>query len=118
MSRGYGTQWLAARACAVTWLLATLYCLPALAATWTVEGRVVGVSDGDTITVFDGAKVQHKMRLAGIDAPEKGQAFGERARESLSRLVFDRQVEGRGAQPQEGSLRSRGLQGDARCDRR
>ena len=39
---------------------------------------MVGVSDGDTITVLNDAKVQHKIRLAGIDAPEKGQAFGER----------------------------------------
>ena len=48
--------------------------------------------DGDTITVLDRAKVQHKIRLAGIDAPEKGQAFGNASKESLSRLVFDRQV--------------------------
>jgi endonuclease YncB( thermonuclease family) len=63
------------------------------AAEWVVEGRVVGISDGDTITVLDRVKVQHKIRLAGIDAPEKGQAFGDRAKESLSRLVFDGQVE-------------------------
>jgi endonuclease YncB( thermonuclease family) len=37
----------------------------------TVTGRVVGVADGDTITVLDADKVQHKIRLAGIDAPEK-----------------------------------------------
>ena len=58
-----------------------------------IEGRVVGVSDGDTITVLDRAKVQHKIRLAGIDAPEKGQAFGNASKENLSRLVFDSQVE-------------------------
>lgn len=63
------------------------------AASWTVEGRVVGISDGDTITVLDRTKVQHKIRLAGIDAPEKGQAFGNASKESLSRLAFDRQVE-------------------------
>jgi endonuclease YncB( thermonuclease family) len=60
------------------------------AALWVVEGRVVGVSDGDTITLLDRAKVQHRIRLSGIDAPEKGQAFGDRSKESLSRLVFDR----------------------------
>jgi endonuclease YncB( thermonuclease family) len=65
------------------------------AASWTIEGRVVGVSDGDTITVLDVSKAQHKVRLAGIDAPEKGQAFGNASKESLSRLVFDRQVEAR-----------------------
>jgi endonuclease YncB( thermonuclease family) len=56
------------------------------------SGRVVGVSDGDTITVLDQAKKQHKVRLGGIDAPEKGQAFGDRAKESLSRLVYDKSV--------------------------
>ena len=55
-------------------------------------GRVVGVTDGDTVTVLDTAKAQHKVRLAGIDAPEKGQPFGERAKENLSRLVFGRDV--------------------------
>lgn len=58
----------------------------------TVTGQVVGVTDGDTITVLDADKVQHKIRLAGIDAPEKKQAFGNRSKESLSDLVFDKTV--------------------------
>ena len=41
-----------------------------------LEARVVGVTDGDTVTVLDANKVQHKVRLAGIDAPEKDQPFG------------------------------------------
>ena len=36
----------------------------------TLIGRVVGVNDGDTITILDADKVQHKIRLAGIDAPD------------------------------------------------
>ncbi len=60
---------------------------PAFAATWVVEGRVVGVSDGDTLTVLDSEKKQHKVRINGIDAPEKGQAFGERARQSLAQMA-------------------------------
>jgi len=68
---------------------------PAFAATWVVEGRVVGISDGDTITVLDDSKSQHKVRIAGIDAPEKGQAFGERSTQNLSALVFDKRVEAR-----------------------
>jgi len=58
----------------------------------TITGLVVGVSDGDTITVLDANKVQHKIRLAGIDAPEKKQAFGNRSKESLSALAFDKTV--------------------------
>lgn len=56
------------------------------------EGRVVGVADGDTITVLDSTNTQHKIRLSGIDAPEKKQAYGQRSKESLSALVFDKPV--------------------------
>lgn len=65
--------------------------LPAGAA--TLIGKVVGVSDGDTITVLDAGKVQHKIRLAGIDAPEKAQAFGQSSKEHLSDSVFGKQVQ-------------------------
>ena len=55
-------------------LAAFLLCLAATGA-WadTLIGRVVGVADGDTITVLDAANQQHKIRLGGIDAPEKNQ---------------------------------------------
>lgn len=58
----------------------------------TLEGKVVGISDGDTITVLNSAKTQHKIRLAGIDAPEKAQAFGVRSKQHLSDLVFGKSV--------------------------
>jgi len=58
----------------------------------TLTGRVVGVADGDTITVLDAGKRQHKIRLQGIDAPEKAQPFGQRSKENLSRLVFGKDV--------------------------
>jgi len=58
----------------------------------TLSGRVVGVSDGDTITVLDADYTQYKIRLSGIDAPEKKQAFGQRSKEHLSDLVFGKQV--------------------------
>ncbi|MBM4149072.1 MAG: micrococcal nuclease [Lentisphaerae bacterium] len=58
----------------------------------SIEGRVVGVHDGDTLTVLDADKVQHKVRLAGIDAPEKKQAFGEKAKLALSGKVFGKPV--------------------------
>lgn len=62
----------------------------ASAASWVVQGRVVGVSDGDTFTLLDRDNRQHKIRLAGIDAPEKGQAFGEQSRQNLAALAFQR----------------------------
>ena len=74
---------------ALACLLLVLAC-PVEAATFT--GQVVSVADGDTITVLDAAKVQHKIRLAGIDAPEKKQPFGNRSKESLSELVFSKTV--------------------------
>jgi endonuclease YncB( thermonuclease family) len=58
-----------------------------------IHGRVVGVSDGDTVTVVDGNSTQYKIRLTGIDAPEKAQAYGQKAKESLSDLVFGKSVE-------------------------
>jgi endonuclease YncB( thermonuclease family) len=58
----------------------------------TLTGIVVGVSDGDTITVLDAERQQHKIRLSGIDAPEKEQPFGQRSKENLSRLVFNKEV--------------------------
>jgi endonuclease YncB( thermonuclease family) len=53
---------------------------------------VVGVADGDTITVLDDKRRQHKIRLAGIDAPEKAQDFGNLSKASLSDLVYRQQV--------------------------
>ena len=58
----------------------------------TLTGRVVAVTDGDTITVLDAANVQHKIRLAGIDCPEKNQPHGQAAKQSISDQVFDREV--------------------------
>ncbi len=71
---------------------AALLLLALAAQAETVTGRVVSVADGDTITVLDATKTQHKIRLAGIDAPEKAQAFGQRSKESLSDLVFNQVV--------------------------
>jgi endonuclease YncB( thermonuclease family) len=59
----------------------------------TLTGKVVAIADGDTLTVLDGANVQHKIRLAGIDAPEKKQAFGNRARQALGDKVFGKAVQ-------------------------
>lgn len=53
----------------------------------SIRGRVVNVADGDTITVLDQNNVQHKVRLDGIDAPEKTQPFGNTAKDRLSALL-------------------------------
>ena len=57
-----------------------------------VEGKVTKVADGDTITVLDSNKEQHRIRLAGIDAPEKGQPFGDASRKMLGELVAGKEV--------------------------
>lgn len=73
-------------------ILLTIFSLFAFADTTQYQATVIGVSDGDTITVLDGNKEQHKIRLQGIDAPEKSQAFGKASRHHLSQLVFSRSV--------------------------
>jgi len=59
----------------------------------TLLGRVVGIADGDTLTVLDASNTQHKIRLAGIDSPEKAQPFGQVCKQSLSDLAYDRTVQ-------------------------
>ena len=71
-------------------LLSLFLCFPALSQ--PLSGRVVAIADGDTLTILDEQKTQHKIRLAGIDAPEKGQPFSQKAKENLSRLVFGQVV--------------------------
>ena len=56
------------------------------------SGLVVGVSDGDTIKVLDEMKQIHTVRLMGIDAPEKTQAFGQASKQALSNLVYMKPV--------------------------
>lgn len=58
-----------------------------------IIGKVVGVSDGDTITVLDDMdQGKFRIRLDKIDAPEKKQAFGNKAKQFLSSLIFGKQV--------------------------
>jgi len=56
-----------------------------------LKGRVVGVTDGDTITVLHDNRTD-TVRLVGIDAPEKRQPYGDRARRFTADLAFDRTV--------------------------
>lgn len=66
--------------------LVCLLCLPSLAFA-DFSGRVVGVSDGDTIKVMHNGKAE-KIRLHGIDCPEKAQPFGTKAKQFTSEMVF------------------------------
>ena len=53
-----------------------------------ISGTIVGLADGDTVTLLDGQKRQHRVRLEGIDAPEPGQPRSDEARKKLGELVF------------------------------
>ena len=57
-----------------------------------LEGRMVSVADGDSLTLLDSNRQQHRIRLAGIDAPEKAQPFGQRSKQHLSELAFGKQA--------------------------
>ncbi len=58
----------------------------------TLTGKVVKVADGDSITVLDNTDTQHRIRLQGIDAPERGQPYGNASREHLANLVAGKTV--------------------------
>ena len=60
---------------------------------WAWSGMVVGVSDGDTLKVMGTHNKQVKIRLYGIDTPERGHAFTKRARQFTSKLVYGKMVE-------------------------
>ncbi len=75
---------------AAIFLLLACCPFPAPAADFAAE--VVGVSDGDTLTVLTAEKRQVKVGLHGIDAPETGQHFGSRAKQASSEMAFGKQV--------------------------
>ena len=76
------------------WLALAIWLLAAIPSANAAElhGTVVKVYDGDTITVLDADRQQHKIRLSGIDAPELGQAFGRVSRQHLADQVAGRTV--------------------------
>lgn len=65
---------------------------PQPVAAGVLTGRVVQVADGDTITVLDANKNQHRIRLQGIDAPERAQPFSNVSRQHLAELVAGKTV--------------------------
>ena len=73
------------------WIFFLIFSFP-IGATETLEGRVVGVHDGDTVTLLMEGNHQIKVRLAQIDAPELDQAFGQQSKQSLSAMVFNKTI--------------------------
>ena len=74
-------------------LLVALFCVlgslhPLPCYSNSLNGKIVAIADGDTLTILDGTYTQHKIRITGIDAPEKKQDFGQRSKASLSALAF------------------------------
>jgi micrococcal nuclease len=78
----------------VPWTVLCLLLVPAtLAQEPILHARCVGVTDGDTTRVLTADQQQFRIRLAWIDAPERGQAFGSKAKQAMSELVFGKEVE-------------------------
>lgn len=71
--------------------LALLLCVCSLVHA-DISGRVVAVTDGDTIKVLDETNTERKVRLTGIDAPERGQPFSTASTNNLNRMVAGKQV--------------------------
>jgi len=73
-------------------LLPILLLCPWFAVANSIECKVVGIKDGDTITCLTDKKEQLTIRLYQIDAPEKKQAFGSKSKQALSDLVYKKNV--------------------------
>lgn len=73
-------------------LLLHLIFFPSLGQAQTIRGKVISVADGDTITILTSQKKQIKIRLYGIDTPEKAQAFGKQAKKFTASLVARKNV--------------------------
>ena len=68
-------------------LLLAAVLIPTIVCAADYTGRVVGVIDGNTIEVLHSHKAE-RIRLSGIDCPEKGQAYGKRAKQAAAALAF------------------------------
>ncbi len=75
----------------VTTLFFLVFLSPAASAD-TLTGKVVKITDGDTLYVLDANYEQHKIHLAGIDAPERKQAYGLASKKHLASIVASKQV--------------------------
>lgn len=73
-------------------LVIALACHSAPAYAERLTGSVVGIQDGDTLTLLDASRREQRIRLAGIDAPEARQRYGQAARRALSAEAFGREA--------------------------
>ncbi|WP_312079513.1 thermonuclease family protein [Chryseobacterium sp.] len=71
-------------------LFVLLFCSVILFA--QIKGKVIKISDGDTITVLLEGNIQKKLRLAEVDCPESGQPFGKNAKDFTSQEVFGKDI--------------------------
>ena len=72
-------------------ILIALYSLSAQAE--IIRGKVIKIADGDTLTLLTDSNKKIKIRLAGIDTPERKQSFGNTAKNALAKLVFQKEVQ-------------------------
>lgn len=79
---------------ALAWVLVLAKLMMLSQGAWaqTISGTVVSVSDGDTVTLLTPEKRQIRIRVQGIDAPERSQAFGNVSRQAMASMVFQKQV--------------------------
>ena len=74
-------------------LVLVLLLLPSIVCSGTINGKVIKVADGDTITILTPGNEQIKIRLSAVDTPEGSQAFGKRAKQFTSRMVYKKNVQ-------------------------
>ncbi len=74
------------------WIVVFILFIACSAFASDITGRVVGIADGDTFTLLLKDNSTVRIRLHGIDTPEKGQPFGNNAKQFTSNLIFNKQV--------------------------
>jgi endonuclease YncB( thermonuclease family) len=88
-------EWTESRMRRTVSLLASLFLMQAAASAAelrTLDVFVTRIIDGDTLVAIDSNRLEHRVRLAGIDAPERGQPFGERSRQNLATLAHNQSL--------------------------
>lgn len=73
-------------------LFCMVCCIDIVHAQQILQGKIVRIADGDTVTLLDSLNQQHKIRLHGIDCPERHQDFHQVARDYVGELCYDKQV--------------------------